>query len=323
MIEIKNLTKNYGAKKAVDNISFTVSKGEIVGFLGPNGAGKSTTMNVITGYISLNGGSVKVDGFDIEKNPKECKTKIGYLPEHPPLYMDMTVYEYLEFVYELKGVKEPKENHIRKILELVKINDVKNRVIKNLSKGYKQRVGIAQALVGNPPILILDEPTVGLDPKQIIEIRNVIKELGKDRTVILSSHILAEIASICEKVIIINEGKVMGIGTPDELSGALSKQNRLDIRIVGDKNEIYSVLKSIENIEEIELINQKEKDSFDFAITVKDGFDVRKEIFKVLSDNNMPIIYEKSSHLTLEEVFLHLTKEGAKPILSLEKKEDK
>ena len=248
MIEIKNLTKNYGPKKAVDNISFTVEKGEIVGFLGPNGAGKSTTMNVITGYISLNGGSVKVDGFDIEKNPKECKTKIGYLPEQPPLYMDMTVLEYLEFVYELKGVKEPKENHIRKILDLVKIDDVKKRVIKNLSKGYKQRVGIAQALIGNPPILILDEPTVGLDPKQIIEIRNVIKELGKDRTVILSSHILAEIASICEKVIIINEGKVMGIGTPDELSNALSKQNIIDIRIVGDKNEIYKVLKNVENI---------------------------------------------------------------------------
>ena len=314
MIEIKNLTKCYGPKKAVDNISFTIEKGEIVGFLGPNGAGKSTTMNVITGYISLNGGSVTVNGFDIEKNPKECKGQIGYLPEHPPLYMDMTVYEYLEFVYELKGVKDNKKSHIESILKLVKIENVKGRVIKHLSKGYKQRVGIAQALIGNPPILILDEPTVGLDPNQIIEIRNVIKELGKDRTVILSSHILQEISTICEKIIIINEGKLMAVGTKDELSNALSKGNRLDLRIVGDKKEIEFVLKGVDGVKEVELIAQREKESFDFAVIGEENVDVRKEIFFALAKNNMPIIMEKSSHLTLEEVFIELTKEGAKPI---------
>ena len=316
MIEIKNLTKCYGPKKAVDNISFTVEKGEIVGFLGPNGAGKSTTMNVITGYISLNGGSVSVNGFDIEKNPKECKKQIGYLPEHPPLYMDMTVLEYLEFVYELKGVKENKRKHIDSVLNLVKIENVKNRVIKNLSKGYKQRVGIAQALIGNPPILILDEPTVGLDPNQIIEIRNVIRELGKDRTVILSSHILAEISTICEKIIIINEGKLMAVGTKDELSNTLSKQNKLDIRVVGDKKEIEFVLKGVEGVKEVELVSQREKDSFDFSVIPETDVDIRKEVFYALSKNNMPIIMEKSSLLTLEEVFIELTKEGAKPVIN-------
>lgn len=319
MIEIKNLSKYYGSKKAVDDISFKVEKGEIVGFLGPNGAGKSTTMNIITGYISLSSGSVKIDGFDILKNPKECKKRIGYLPEQPPLYNDMTVLEYLEFVYDIKGVKEQKNDHISEILRMVRIYDVKDRLIKNLSKGYKQRVGIAQALVGNPEILILDEPTVGLDPKQIIEIRKVIKELGKDRTIILSSHILAEISAICEKVIIINNGRLMAEGTPGELSGEISPKNILEIRVIGDKNEILNVLKGIENIGEIHLIGQKEKDSFDFEIEISDNADIRKDIFKALSKNDMPIIMQKSSSLTLEEVFLRLTGEGARPIL---KKED-
>ena len=319
MIEIKNLSKYYGTKKAVDDISFNVDKGEIVGFLGPNGAGKTTTMNMITGYISLSGGSIKIDGFDILKNPKECKKRIGYLPEQPPLYMDMTVLEYLEFVYDIKGVKEPKKDHLAQILHMVRIDDVKGRLIRNLSKGYKQRVGIAQALVGNPEILILDEPTVGLDPKQIIEIRKVISELGRDRTIILSSHILAEISAICEKVIIINNGSVMAIGSPDELSGKITPRNILELRIMGEREEIRKVLEGIDALQNIKLIGQREKGSFDFEIEMEHDSDIRAEIFRELSKNDMPIIMQKSSSLTLEEVFLRLTSEGAKPI---EKKEE-
>lgn len=307
MIEIKNLTKAYGAKKAVDNISFTVKAGEILGFLGPNGAGKTTTMNIITGYNGATSGSVTVDGLDTVENPMECKRRIGYLPEQPPLYMDMTVNEYLNFVYELKGVKEPRKAHLEDIMETVKISDVKNRLIKNLSKGYKQRVGIAQALVGNPDILILDEPTVGLDPKQIIEIRNVIKELGKDRTVVLSSHILPEISAICERVVIINKGKIVAEDTPENLSKKLSGDNRLMIRVEGAAPAIEKALSAVEGIEYIEAIGQKEEDSWDFVIEAKEGADIRKNLFAALAKAELPILMSKSMSLSLEEVFLQLT----------------
>ena len=238
MITISNLTKKYGDKYALDNISFNVKKGEVLGFLGPNGAGKSTTMNIITGYISYTDGSVNIDGYDILENPIEVKKKIGYLPEIPPLYLDMVVWDYLEFVYELKKIKtEDEKSHIQQVIDMVKIDNVKNRKIANLSKGYRQRVGLAGALIGDPEILILDEPTVGLDPKQIIEIRNVIKELGKEKTVILSSHILSEISAVCDRVIIINKGKFVAEDTPKNLSDKLGDNKKCCFRISGDREK--------------------------------------------------------------------------------------
>jgi ABC-2 type transport system ATP-binding protein len=218
MIEVKNLTKLYGSNKAVDNISFTAKKGEILGFLGPNGAGKTTTMNILTGYISCTQGRATIGGIDILQEPLAAKKQLGYLPEQPPVYLDMTVLEYLEFVYSLKKSKIPRNSHLSEICELVKITEMRKRLIRNLSKGYRQRVGLAQALVGNPPVLILDEPTVGLDPKQIIEIRSLIKKLGKNHTVILSSHILPEVQKVCDKIVIINEGKIVADGTIEEIS---------------------------------------------------------------------------------------------------------
>ena len=238
MIEVKNLTKRYGTNVALDNVSFSVEEGKILGFLGPNGAGKSTTMNIITGYLSSTEGTVTVGGYDILENPNEAKKLIGYLPELPPLYMDMTVKEYLNFMYDLKKVTLPREKHIQEICRLVKIQNVYKRLIGNLSKGYKQRVGIAQALLGNPPVLILDEPTVGLDPKQIIEIRRLIKDLGRNHTVILSSHILPEVQAVCERVIIINNGKLVADGATDRLAHDLSADHRLIIRVAGPENDV-------------------------------------------------------------------------------------
>ena len=242
MIEVKNLTKQYGSNLALNHISFSLEEGTILGFLGPNGAGKSTTMNIITGYISPTEGSITVDGFDTLENPLEAKKRIGYLPEIPPLYTDMTVKEYLNFMYDLKKVKLPRKEHIEEICSLVKIDDVYHRLIANLSKGYRQRVGIAQALLGNPPVLILDEPTVGLDPKQIIEIRNLIKGLGRKHTVILSSHILSEVQAVCERVIVINRGSIVADGTPDSLAHSLSNENRLLLRLEGEEEPIKYAL---------------------------------------------------------------------------------
>lgn len=307
MIEIKNLTKAYGAKKAVDNISFTVNSGEILGFLGPNGAGKSTTMNIITGYNGATSGTVTVDGLDTVEHPMECRKKIGYLPELPPLYMDMTVSEYLNFVFELKKPELDRKEHIAEIMDIVKITDVSGRLIKNLSKGYKQRVGIAQALIGNPEILILDEPTVGLDPKQIIEIRNVIKDLGKDRTVILSSHILPEVSAICERVIIINDGKIMAIDTPDNLSTKLSGESKLMIRVEGKEKEVTDALRGVEGISGVECVGEVESGTCDFIISAKKGEDVRKKVFSSLAKAEMPILMSKTAGLSLEEIFLKLT----------------
>ena len=252
MITISNLTKKYGDKYALDNISFNVKKGEVLGFLGPNGAGKSTTMNIITGYISYTDGSVNIDGYDILENPIEVKKKIGYLPEIPPLYLDMVVWDYLEFVYELKKIKtEDEKSHIQQVIDMVKIDNVKNRKIANLSKGYRQRVGLAGALIGDPEILILDEPTVGLDPKQIIEIRNVIKELGKEKTVILSSHILSEISAVCDRVIIINKGKFVAEDTPKNLSDKLGDNKKMLFRISGDRKKAENILNSFDGISNV------------------------------------------------------------------------
>ena len=307
MIEVKNLVKSYGKGKALDNVSFTVNKGEILGFLGPNGAGKSTTMSIITGYISATEGSVTIDGFDNVKNSMECKKMIGYLPEQPPLYLDMTVNEYLNFVYDIKKVTIDREEHISNVLDLVQISDVRYRLIKNLSKGYKQRVGIAQALIGNPEILILDEPTVGLDPKQILEIRNVIKELGKDRTIILSSHILPEISAICERVIIINKGRLVAEDTPENLSKRLTSNNKFVIRVSGEKPEIEAAFESVSDIKYVESLGQKEENSYDYIVESQKDVDVRPALFEALAKGNMPILMVKAVDMSLEDIFLQIT----------------
>ena len=308
MIEIRNLTKKYGDKLAVDNISFNVAKGEILGFLGPNGAGKSTTMNMLTGYLSLSSGNIKIDGFDILDNPVEAKKKVGYLPEHPPLYLDMTVKEYLDFVYDLKKVTDARDEHLNKIMETVKITDVKDRVISNLSKGYKQRVGIAQAMIGNPEVLILDEPTVGLDPKQIIEIRDVIKKLGREHTVILSSHILQEVNAICERVIIINKGKLVASDTPENLGRALSNENKFQMRIAGKERDILDALENISGIKYVKSLGKKEEGTIDFIIESEPEKDVRRDIFFSLADAKCPILSMQNMALSLEEVFLTVTR---------------
>jgi len=307
MIEVKNLTKRYGANVALDNVSFSVEEGEILGFLGPNGAGKSTTMNIVTGYLSSTEGTVTVGGYDILENPNEAKKLIGYLPEIPPLYMDMTVKEYLNFMYDLKKVTLPREKHIQEICRLVKIQNVYKRLIGNLSKGYKQRVGIAQALLGNPPVLILDEPTVGLDPKQIIEIRKLIKELGRNHTVILSSHILPEVQAVCERVIIINNGKLVADGATDRLAHDLSNDHRLIIRVAGPENEVTHALSSMAHMKEVLCYGEKEPGVFEFSIETKMDYDVRRDLFALLTRKGWPLMSMRTTDLTLEDVFLRLT----------------
>jgi len=310
MIEIQNLTKKYGQIKAVNDISFTVNKGEILGFLGPNGAGKSTTMNIITGFIPSTSGTVKVCGYDIMEQPKEVKKRIGYLPELPPLYMDMTVTEYLGFVSELKNLDKKKmKSQLADIMELVKIHNVKDRLVKNLSKGYKQRVGLAQSLIGSPEVLILDEPTVGLDPKQIIEIRNLIKALGKEHTIILSSHILPEVSAVCERVVIINKGKIAAIDTPDNLSKGLSSSTKFSVRIAGPKSAVQNTLKGIYGITYVEAGKVREEGSTDFIFETMKDVDVRKSMFFELAKNGFPILELKSDDLSLEDIFLQITTE--------------
>lgn len=308
MIEVKNLVKKYGDITAVDDVSFTVRDGEILGLLGPNGAGKSTTMNIMTGYLSATSGEVNIAGFNILDNPIEAKKHIGYLPEIPPLYTDMTVMEYLNFVYDLKGVNEKKRSaHIDEVMGAVKVTDVKNRVISNLSKGYKQRVGLAQAMIGNPEVLILDEPTVGLDPMQIIEIRSVIKKLGKNHTVILSSHILQEVQAICDRVVIINKGKVAAIDSPENLARTISNENKFMLRIASDERAALDVLESISGIKQTKSLGRKEKNTTDFIIETEPTIDVRPEIFRKMADNNLPILSMQTVDLSLEDIFIEVT----------------
>ncbi|MEE1186216.1 MAG: ATP-binding cassette domain-containing protein [Acutalibacteraceae bacterium] len=306
MIEVKNLIKTYGDKNAVDGISFSVSKGEVLGFLGPNGAGKSTTMNILTGYLSATDGTVSIAGFDILENPNEAKKSIGYLPEKPPLYQDMTVKEYLDFVYNLKKVKLPKGPHIKEICRLVKISNVYNRVIKHLSKGYQQRVGIAQALIGNPSVLILDEPTVGLDPQQIIEIRNLIKQLGRNHTIILSSHILSEIQAVCQRIIIISDGKIVADGTTSELSQNLQPENKVLLQIKGNEDDIVKIISSIKGVKSVVSNGETRQGVYEFTVSVEEGTDIREEIFKRMADRKWPILTVKTNELSLEEIFLKL-----------------
>lgn len=307
MIEVKNLSKSYGSKLAVDGISFTADESEILGFLGPNGAGKSTTMNMLTGYLSSSGGQALINGVDILEDPVRAKKDIGYLPEQPPLYLDMTVMEYLSFVYSLKKCKLPKRSHLAEICSLVKITDVRNRVIRNLSKGYKQRVGLAQALVGNPKVLILDEPTVGLDPKQIIEIRTLIKKLGKNHTVILSSHILSEVQAVCDKIVVIDKGKLVANDTTENLSHSLSADHKLTVQIEGPVKEVRQLLEQIPQMVEVHLNRTIEKTIGEYELNAEEGCDIRREVFKRMAARNYPILLMRSSELTLEEIFLKLT----------------
>ena len=311
MVEVRNLTKRYGANLAVDHVSFEIEEGSIVGFLGPNGAGKSTTMNIMTGCLSATEGSVTVSGKNTLEDPNEVKRMIGYLPEQPPLYLDMTVKEYLNFVYELKKATQPKEQHIKEICELVKIDNVYNRLVGNLSKGYKQRVGIAQALIGNPPVLILDEPTVGLDPKQIIEIRTLIKNLGRNHTVILSSHILPEVQAVCERIIVINNGRLVADGATDTLAHDLSQDHRLIMRAEGPEREILHALEAMERVVDVYSLGEKEEGAYDFSVESAPDVDIRRDLFALMARNGWPILALKNTDLTLEDLFLQLTSTDA------------
>ena len=302
MVEVKNLTKCYGDIKAVDDISFTANAGEVLGFLGPNGAGKSTTMNMITGYLSSTSGTVTVDGSEILENPKETKSKIGYLPEIPPLYPDMTVKAYLEFMFDIKKVKLPKQEHIKEVMAIVKILDVSDRVIKNLSKGYKQRVGFAQALLGNPPVLILDEPTVGLDPKQIIEIRNLIRGLGKKHTVIFSSHVLSEVSAICDRIVVISNGRIVADAKTDELGAVLSGKGQLLLEVEGSASAVSSALNEVYGVKKVTSVGANR-----YEVDYDNTVDIRKGVFKALSKADCAILEMRSGGLSLEESFLRLT----------------
>jgi ABC-2 type transport system ATP-binding protein len=308
LIEIQNVTKRYGDQVALDGINFTVKKGEILGFLGPNGAGKSTTMNILTGYISATEGDVRIDGIDILKNPEAAKKKIGYLPEIPPLYLDMTVEEYLKFVHRIKKVKSDAiEPSMTRIMSLVKILDVRKRLIKNLSKGYKQRVGLAQALVGDPEVLVLDEPTVGLDPKQIIEIRNLIQQIGKTHTIILSSHILSEVSAICHRVLIINKGSIVASGTPEELSKKVNNSDKILLRVKGPKQDIYKKIREMEDVELVKEQGVHEPGTVDLLVEAKKDVDIREALFFTLSKAGFIILMMKSKDIDLEEIFLEVT----------------
>ena len=317
MIQIQNLVKRFGSKYAVDDISFFIDEGEVVGFLGPNGAGKSTTMNMITGYMSSTSGTASIGGIDILENPTEAKKLIGYLPEQPPLYTDMTVKEYLNFVYELKGCKLNRKKHLAEICEVVKIADdyKKGRLIKNLSKGYKQRVGIAQALVGNPRVIILDEPTVGLDPKEIIEIRNLIRTLGETHTVILSTHILSEVQAVCDRILIINSGKLIADEKTENIAKMIEGSRRLNVRVCGPQRDVLRVLRSINEITTAEVFGDREGDSFVYSIESSAGVDIRKTLFYTLAKNNMPLIGLEQQGTNLEDIFISLIdkKQSDKP----------
>ena len=307
MIEVRNLTKHYGDKKAVNDISFTVNDGEILGFLGPNGAGKSTTMNMLTGYISSTSGQALIGGVDILEDPIAAKKNIGYLPEIPPLYVDMTVQGYLNFVFDLKKCKLPRRSHMNDVMTLCKIKDVQNRLIKNLSKGYKQRVGLAQALIGNPPVLILDEPTVGLDPKQMVEIRTLIKRLGKNHTVILSSHILSEIQAVCDRVIIINKGVVAADDTATNLSNQVTTDHRVVARIEGEKAAVLQAIRAIPGIKYVRADMEREPGSWEYEMEAQPGQDIRREVNRIARENEWNILMLKTMEMTLEDIFLKIT----------------
>lgn len=310
MIEVNNLVKRYGDHTAVDHLSFKIEKGKIYGFLGPNGAGKSTTMNMITGYIASTEGTVTINGHDILDEPEEAKKCIGYLPELPPLYFDMTVMEYMNFAADLKKIpKDKKKTMVAEVMEMVKITDMKNRLIKNLSKGYRQRVGLAQAILGYPDVIILDEPTVGLDPKQIIEIRDLIKSLKQKHTVILSSHILSEVSAVCDYVLIISHGKLVASDTPDNLGKLAEGSNTLELIVKGEKDNIRTALSQVEGVKEVSVTSSKENHAWNVKLSTEDDIDIREDVFYKMADAKYPILEMKSKKVSLEEIFLELTED--------------
>jgi len=313
VIEVKNVTKKYGNFTAVDNVSFKINEGEIVGLLGPNGAGKSTTMNMITGYIEPTEGEIIINGYDISRRPKKAKTQIGYMPEGVPLYSDLTVKEFVTYMAELKGVdRKTKKEKVEKIIEQTGLKDVENKLTRNLSRGYKQRVSMAGALVGEPKILILDEPTVGLDPKQITEIRALIKELGKTHTVILSSHILSEVSQICNKVIIINKGKIVAIDTPENLEEKVEEKNTTYVTVEDTEDKMKTIKEKIPEIKEIKLIKENEDGTKQYALDSDKDVDLRKILFNEFAKENITIFEMKNADSTLEDAFIKLIEGGNK-----------
>ena len=324
MIEVKNLTKVYGNHTAVDNLSFSIENGHVYGFLGPNGAGKSTTMNIITGCLAATEGTVKIDGYDIYENPVEAKKCIGYLPEQPPLYMNETPVDYLMFVGEAKGLKgEELKNQVELVIEKTKLQDMRHKAIGKLSKGYKQRVGIAQAILGNPKVIILDEPTIGLDPIQIIEIRDLIKELGKEHTVIFSSHILSEVQTICDKILIISKGKLIAFDDADNLENTMSQTNTITFIAETDEATAHEVLWNNEHISDASFVS-KEEGYIEGA--VKTGYDdikaVCKEIFMAFAQKQIPLVELKSKKANIEDIFIELAGNAHRETMVEEENED-
>lgn len=308
MIEVTDLTKKYGNHVAVDHLSFKVEKGQIYGFLGPNGAGKSTTMNMLTGYLAATEGKVTINGKDIQKEPEEARKSIGYLPELPPLYTEMTVAEYLKFVAELKKVpRQERGRQIEEVMEMTRITDMSGRLIKNLSKGYRQRVGLAQAILGYPEVIILDEPTVGLDPKQIIEIRDLIKRLGETHTIILSSHILSEVSAVCDHIMIIAHGKLVASDSPEGLERLMSGSGELKLEVKGDSEQILNILNALEQVEAVHMAGPGENGSVKLSVLSKEDADVREQVFFALAEAGLPIMELRRIKKSLEDIFLELT----------------
>ena len=324
MIQVENITKKYGNFIAVENINFEIEEGEIVGFLGPNGAGKSTTMNMITGFIEPTSGKIVVDGYDISKKPKKAKRQIGYMPEGVPLYSDLTVKEFVTYMAEIKNVdKKEKKQMVQKVLEETGLLEVQNKLNKNLSRGYKQRVSMAGALVGNPKVIILDEPTVGLDPKQVTEIRALIKKLGENHTVILSSHILSEVSQICNRVIIINKGKIIAIDTPENLEKKVIKDNSVYVTVEDPENKMENIKEKLENVKEVKLIEELEDKTKKYMITSNEDIDLRKNIFEVFAKEQITIFEMKKADATLEDAFMELIKDTQSEVKQKETNKDK
>ncbi len=322
MIKVENLVKRYGTNYALNNVSFEIQSGEIVGLLGPNGAGKSTTMNILTGYLSSTSGAAYIDGINVFEDPMAAKKLIGFLPEQPPVYPDMTVLEYLNFVYELKGCKLEREAHLSEIMEVVKLTDVKKRLIRNLSKGYKQRVGIAQALVGDPKVVIFDEPTVGLDPKQILEVRNLLRTLAKRHTVILSTHILAEVQAVCERVLIINKGELIADDRTENLTRVIEDGYHYEIKVIGPQKDVQKTLSQSAGVKSVTPTGQKDADAHCYLVESISGVDVRKTLFSICASNNWPIIGLMPVGTDLETVFIKLVErsDGQAPVNTSERK---
>ena len=320
MIKVENLVKRYGTNYALDDISFEIAEGEIVGLLGPNGAGKSTTMNILTGYLSTTSGAAYVNGINILDDPIEAKKYIGFLPEQPPVYPDMTVMEYLNFVYELKGCQLDRESHLAEVLSVVRLGDVKNRLIKNLSKGYKQRVGIAQALINDPKVIIFDEPTVGLDPKQILEVRNLLRLLAKKHTVILSTHILAEVQAVCERIIIINKGKIIADEKTSEITRTIEDGYQYQFKIAGPEKDVRAALERINGVKSATPTGEKDLDAFTFIVESERGIDVRKPVFNLCAKMNWAILGLSAVGTDLESIFIRLVERSEGQALTKKEK---